>query len=59
MSTIYEDNGYQNREHYLDTLAETLGLDQTEVHALADLLGPTEDFDALVSALEDQASVSF
>ena len=28
----------------------------TDMHDTADLLGPSEDFDGLVSALEDEAS---
>jgi hypothetical protein len=47
---VYETNGFANREEYLDTLAEEHGHIAFE---LADLLGPTEDFDGLVTSLED------
>ena len=56
MSCPYKDNGYANREDYLSCLAEDYGLDLEEVvRPIADLLGPTEDFDGLVSMLEDEA----
>lgn len=51
MKTIYEENGYKNREEYLDSLSEEYGSDN--VYALADLLGEEEDFDGLISSLED------
>lgn len=50
---IYQANGYNDREDYLSGLAEDYGVDLDTVKALADLLGPNEDFDGLVSQLED------
>lgn len=47
---VFQENGYKDRQDYLDALAEDFG---PNVYALADLLGPDEDFDGLVSALED------
>lgn len=56
MSNPYKDNGYADREDYLSCLAEDYGLDLEEVvRPIADLLGPAEDFDGLVSMLEDEA----
>lgn len=56
MTDPYKDNGYESREHYLSCMAEDYGLDlETVVRPLADLLGPNEDFDGLISALEDLA----
>ena len=52
---IYRANGYEDREEYLSCLAEDYGVDLGTVKALADLLGPNEDFDGLVSQLEDLA----
>lgn len=52
---IYQENGYKNRQDYLENLASDLDLDQELVFAAADLLGPTEDFDGLVTCLEDHA----
>lgn len=53
MSNIYQENGYRDRNHYLECLAEDTGTDLDSVYALADLFGPSEDFDGLVSALSD------
>lgn len=50
---IYQANGYEDREDYLSCLAEDYGVDLDTVKALADLLGPNEDFDGLVTQLED------
>jgi len=47
---IYEQNGYENREDYLNYLAEEYG---DLVYEVADLLGPEEDFDGLVTTMED------
>lgn len=51
--SIYTENGYTDRKEYLDNLADDFGIDNGTVHALADVLGESEDFDGLVSALED------
>lgn len=50
---IYVKNGYRNRDHYLNELADREGVDADVVFALADLYGPGEDFDGLVTALQD------
>lgn len=50
---IYQMNGYNDREEYLSSLAADYDVDLVTVKALADLLGPNEDFDGLVSQLED------
>jgi len=50
---VYTDNGYANRRDYLDSLAEDFEIDRDTVYMIADLLGPTEDFDGLVTSLED------
>lgn len=51
--SIYTDNGYANRREYLTELALDMGLKVEDVFALADILGPNEDFDGLVTMLED------
>lgn len=53
MADVYKENGYADRADYLSCLAEDYGVDLQTVQALADLLGPNEDFDGLVSSLED------
>ena len=50
---IYEHNGYADRREYLRSLAEDYGVRIATVLALANLLGPSEDFDGLVSSLRD------
>jgi hypothetical protein len=50
---VYQENGYENREEYLKSLSEEYGVDEDIVFVLADMLGPNEDFDGLVSELED------
>jgi|APGre2960657373_1045057.scaffolds.fasta_scaffold19108_6 hypothetical protein len=41
------------RKEYLNGLAEDFGIDPGIVYMMADLLGPSEDYDGLISALED------
>jgi hypothetical protein len=53
IDNVYEMNGYADRQDYLDDLADNMGVDRSIVCALADLLGDTEDFDGLVTSLED------
>lgn len=49
----YQENGYANRAEYLRSMSDEYGIDLATVHALANALGPQEDFDGLVVALED------
>lgn len=49
-NTPYEEEGFKNRKEYLNNLAEEYG---DVVHELADILGPSEDFDGLISECED------
>jgi hypothetical protein len=51
--SIYTDNGYKDREDYLQSLADDYGIDEETVSIMADVLGPNEDFDELVTMLED------
>lgn len=53
MPDVYARHGYKNRTEYLDSLAEEYGVSKLVVYGLADMLGPNEDFDGLVNALED------
>ena len=52
---IYRRKGYVNRAGYLQGLAEENGVDLDIVLAISDMLGPSEDFDGLVSMVEDAA----
>lgn len=51
--TIYQQEGYRNRRHYLQSMAEDYNVPITAVWAMAGMLGPSEDFDGLINALED------
>jgi hypothetical protein len=51
--SIYTEQGYDNRTQYLEYLAEEYGVDLDTVKALANILGSAEDFDGLVTSLED------
>jgi hypothetical protein len=53
----YTNNGYKDREEYLATLAEDYGIDRMVVNEIASILGSSEDFDGLVSELEDYAAM--
>lgn len=55
--SIYTDNGFANRAAYLRDLADTTGVPLATVRALADVLGPNEDFDGLVTECEDAAAL--
>lgn len=53
--SIYQEQGYDNRKAYLKGLAEEFGLPESEVFLAASILGPSEDFDGLITTLEDRA----
>ena len=54
-ATIYKAHGYINRKDYLTHLAEDYGIDIQTVCLTAGLLGSSEDFDGLISMLEDMS----
>jgi len=53
MPTIYEIHGYKNRQDYLKNLSDDYSVDLDIVQSIADLLGENEDFDGLVTQLQD------
>jgi len=53
METVYQIHGYESRKDYLINLSEEYNMPQRDVFTLAGLLGPNEDFDGLINALED------
>ena len=55
--SIYTDNGYANRQEYLDELRDEYGSDL--VNTLITVLPPEEDFDGLVTTLEDYQDSGF
>lgn len=55
--SVYVENGYANRKEYLECIADDYGIDVSTVRVMADMLGPSEDFDGLVCALEDMEAL--
>jgi hypothetical protein len=52
--SIYIENGYRDRQDYLQSLADELNIPFGIVKMCAEMLGPSEDFDGLVTTLEDE-----
>lgn len=50
--SVYTDNGYANRMEYLDSLREEYG---ALVDIITCVLPASEDFDGLITSLEDAA----
>lgn len=48
--SVYTDNGFANRKEYLDSLREEYG---GLVDVLTSVLPASEDFDGLITELED------
>ena len=55
----YQDDGAIDRFGYLESLADNHGVEFDVVLTLVDVLGPEEDFDGLVTSLEDHAAGAF
>jgi len=49
----YAANGYKDRDDYLNSLADDRGIDRMAVNIIADIMGENEDFDGLITALDD------
>jgi len=52
----YQELGFETRKQYLESLADDFGISKQKVMMIADLLGETEDFDGLITSLEDLES---
>ena len=50
---IYREHGYKDRKDYLESLALEFGLPKRVVFTVANMLGENEDFDGLLTTLED------
>lgn len=50
---IYKQHGYNDRNDYLKSLAEDYGISFAEVKTIANMLGENEDFDALITSLDE------
>jgi len=53
MENVYTENGYKDRRDYLEKIADDFGISAGELEAISDVLGPDEDFDGLITSLED------
>jgi hypothetical protein len=53
MENVYKQNGFENRKEYLTSLSEDYGIEIRQVLTLASILGEEEDFDGLVTHLQD------
>jgi hypothetical protein len=51
--SVYQSNGFDSREDYIESLKEEYG--EELVEALTSVLPPSEDFDGLITGLEDNA----
>lgn len=49
----YLEHGYRNRSEYLKGLSEEYDVPLDDVRAIANVLGPYEDFDGLIAQLDD------
>ncbi|MBT9137151.1 MAG: hypothetical protein DDT34_02238 [Firmicutes bacterium] len=49
----YQKKGYKDRVDYLKALAAEYGVPVEIVYMTANMLGKNEDFDGLISSLED------
>jgi hypothetical protein len=55
---VYQRNGYKDRKDYLQCMSEQYNVPIEVVYTVADMMGDSEAFDGLISALED-AEVMF
>ena len=53
--SIYQEQGYENRSDYLRSIARDHGIPKSIVFEIASVYGPNEDFDGLITELEDLA----
>jgi hypothetical protein len=51
IENVYQRNGFDDREDYLNSLREEYGAELVDV--LTSVLPPSEDFDGLITELED------
>jgi len=49
----YQEHGCSSRTEYLQRVSEDYGVALDAVEAVAQLLGPNEDFDGLISMVQD------
>ena len=57
VENIHQEQGFLNRDDYLKALAFDYDVDEDKVYELASIYGEEEDFDALVTLLEDYVNM--
>jgi hypothetical protein len=57
--SIYQERGYKDRDDYLSCLSDDYDISLETVLHLSAMLGPSEDFDGLIVALQDEADRLF
>lgn len=57
MENAYRRNGYKDREDYLQSISDEYDCPIEIVREVAEMLGENEDFDGLISSLEDYARI--
>lgn len=55
MENTYLELGFKNRKEYLASVAEDFGVPKSKVFFIASVLGESEDFDGLITSVEDLA----
>ena len=55
--TVYQENGFSNRDEHLSDLADQYGVPKHVVYSISEMLGENEDFDGLISTLEDYSLI--
>ena len=55
----YIQNGYKDRDDYLQCMSDDYGVPIETVYSFSDMIGESEDFDGLVSALEDAENMDW
>ena len=53
VNNIYKENGFEKRSEYLGSIAFEYEVPLDVVEMFAEMLGPNEDFDGLVSIIQD------
>jgi len=54
---VYQEKGFKDREEYLESIGEDYDIPAGFIEAMSDVLGESEDFDGLLSSMEDYESM--
>lgn len=57
VENVYQEHGFLNRDDYLQMLAFDYDIDEDKVYELASIHGEEEDFDALLTLLDDYVTM--